>query len=94
MALADAYRWAGPWGSLRETVESAIGVADEIGDLDLVARAASAMRIGALWQSAHYGSTHPVVVAALRRCVHRAAGRLGPGNEQLDQLGVSVGVMV
>jgi DNA-binding SARP family transcriptional activator len=69
MARAEAYRWSAHWVGLRENVEAAIAVADTMDDLELVARAASAMMVGALWQSAPYGTTHPVVVAALRRCV-------------------------
>ncbi|MFN8192934.1 MAG: BTAD domain-containing putative transcriptional regulator [Nocardioidaceae bacterium] len=69
MDLAEAHRWRGDWAPLQKTTEDAIAVADEIGDVRLLARAASAMTIGALWQSAAHGQVHEGVVAALRRCL-------------------------
>ena len=67
MPLADAHRWRAAWEALHLTVQRAIAVADELGDVERLASAASAMTVGALWQSAHYGSTHDEVIAALRR---------------------------
>ena len=55
MDLADAHRWRGAWSDLLETVEQAIETADEMDDVRLLARASSAMTIGALWQSAGHG---------------------------------------
>jgi tetratricopeptide (TPR) repeat protein len=69
MDLADAHRWRGAWTPLLEAVEQAIETADELGDVRLLGRAASAMTIGALWQSAGHGETHVTVVAALRRAL-------------------------
>ena len=69
MDLADAHRWRGAWSDLLETVEQAIETADEMDDVRLLARASSAMTIGALWQSAGHGETHDTVVAALRRAL-------------------------
>ncbi|WP_162253918.1 BTAD domain-containing putative transcriptional regulator [Phycicoccus sp. Soil748] len=65
--LADARRWAGDWAGLVEAVEEAIGVADEIGDVELVGRAATMTAVGALWQSGPHGTVNEVVVSALRR---------------------------
>ena len=67
MPLADAHRWRAAWEALHLTVQRAIAVADELGDVERLASAASAMTVGALWQSAHYGATHDEVIAALRR---------------------------
>jgi ATP/maltotriose-dependent transcriptional regulator MalT len=67
MPLADAHRWRAAWDPLLVTVQRAIAVADELDDVERLASAASAMTVGALWQSAHYGTTHDDVIAALRR---------------------------
>ncbi|MFC6287248.1 BTAD domain-containing putative transcriptional regulator [Nocardioides sp. GCM10027113] len=69
MDLGEAHRWRGSWSELLEVVERAVATADEIGDVRLLARAASAMTIGALWQSASHGQVHEGVVAALRRAL-------------------------
>jgi DNA-binding SARP family transcriptional activator len=71
MELADAHRWRGDWTPLLATIEAAIGLADELDDVELLARAASAMTFGALWQSAGHGEVHGRVVDALRRCLDR-----------------------
>ena len=67
IALIDAQRWAAQWPSLIETAEQAIAVADELGDVRLLAQAATAPTIGVLWQSAPLGQVHAGVVDALRR---------------------------
>ncbi|WP_344192967.1 BTAD domain-containing putative transcriptional regulator [Pedococcus aerophilus] len=67
--LADARRWAGDWSGLVAAVEEAIGVADQIGDIELLARAATMTAVGALWQSGPHGSVNEVVVTALRRAL-------------------------
>ena len=67
MDLGDAQRWRGAWSQLLETIERAIVVADQIGDVELLARAASGMTVGALWQSPPHGEMHEAVIAALRR---------------------------
>ncbi|WP_157581671.1 AfsR/SARP family transcriptional regulator [Phycicoccus sp. Soil803] len=67
MDLADAQRWSGDWEGLVGTAEQAIAVADEIGDVVLLGRAATATSVGALWQSGPHGSVNEVVVGALRR---------------------------
>ena len=90
MDLADAHRWRGAWADLLEAVEQAIETADEMDDVRLLARASSAMTIGALWQSAGHGETHDTVVAALRRALEglptaddplRCRAMLGLANE-------------
>jgi DNA-binding SARP family transcriptional activator len=65
--VIDAYRWTGMWPELTASVERAVAVADEIGDVELLARAAISTNHGALWQSARFGEEHVGVVAALRR---------------------------
>ena len=69
MELADAHRWQGDWSTLLETVERAIEVADELDDVRRLARAASAMTTGALWQSPAPRRD------ARRRSSRRCAGR-------------------
>lgn len=69
MDLADAQRWSGDWEGLVGTAEQAIAVADEIGDVVLLGRAATATSVGALWQSGPHGSVNAVVVGALRRAL-------------------------
>src|SRR5918992_430410 len=69
MPLADAHRWRAAWDALKVTVQQAITVADELDDVERLARAASSMTVGALWQSAHHGETHDGVVRALRRAL-------------------------
>ena len=71
MELAEVHRWTGNWLSLIEAVEAAIGVADEVGDVELLARAGTGLTRGALWQSPRHGSQHVVVVDALRRALAR-----------------------
>ncbi|WP_345503013.1 BTAD domain-containing putative transcriptional regulator [Pedococcus ginsenosidimutans] len=65
--LADARRWGGDWAGLVEAVEEAIAVAEQIGDIELVGRAATMTAVGALWQSGPHGTVNQVVVSALRQ---------------------------
>lgn len=69
MDLVEASRWAGDWTSLVITAEQAMAVADRIGDVTLLARAASAGIGGGLWQTASQGAPHAGIVAALRRAL-------------------------
>jgi hypothetical protein len=46
-------------------------VADEVGDVELLARAGTGLTRGALWQSPRHGDQHLVVVDALRRALAR-----------------------
>ncbi|SES48252.1 Transcriptional regulatory protein, C terminal [Pedococcus cremeus] len=71
LQLVDAWRWLGRWNELVRTVEQAIDVAERIGDVELVSRAAISPTLGALWQSGGHGEVHEKVVAALRRCLDR-----------------------
>jgi DNA-binding SARP family transcriptional activator len=71
MQLIDAYRWTAMWPEMVRYVEAAIAVAEEIGDVELLAQAAGSTTIGALWQSAPYGEVHAGIVAALRHCLER-----------------------
>ena len=64
--LADARRWAGDWSGLVDAAEAAIAVAEGIGDVELVGRAATMTAVGALWQSGPHGTVNATVVAALR----------------------------
>ena len=69
MDLADAQRWSGDWEGLVATAEAAIGVADELADVELLGRAATVTSVGALWQSGPHGTVNAVVVEALRRAL-------------------------
>jgi DNA-binding SARP family transcriptional activator len=72
MLLVDAYRWSAMWPELVATVEQALQVArEELGDVELTARAAGATSQGALWQSAGHGEVHEDVVGALRWSLDR-----------------------
>jgi DNA-binding SARP family transcriptional activator len=71
MHLVDAYRWSAMWPELTATVEEAVAVAEELGNAELVARAAMATTQGALWQSAAHGKTNLEIVGALRRSLDR-----------------------
>ena len=69
LELCDMQRWAGNWAGLISTAEQAIVAADALGDVELLAHAASQPTIGALWQSAAHGEVHEGVVDALRRAL-------------------------
>ena len=71
MHLVDAHRWAANWTELIGSVEDAVRVAEEIGDPELVARAAIATTQGTLWQSAAPGQVHEAILAALRRSLEQ-----------------------
>jgi DNA-binding SARP family transcriptional activator len=66
MALIDARRWLAMWSDMVAGVEQAIELGREIGDVELVARAAIATNQGSLWHSAPHGEVHEGVIAALR----------------------------
>ncbi|WP_406832851.1 BTAD domain-containing putative transcriptional regulator [Pedococcus sp. KACC 23699] len=67
--LADARRWSGDWSGLVEAAEEAIAVAQEMGDVELLGRAATMTAVGALWQSGPHGTVNETVVAALRHAL-------------------------
>ena len=69
MDLVDAYRWTGRLDPLIECVQAAIAIGDELSEIELVAAAACAPTVGAIWQSAAPGQVHEQVVSALRRCL-------------------------
>lgn len=79
MQLVDAYRWTARWPELVEAEEAAVRAAQEIGDVELVSRAACSATLGALWQSAPYGEVNATVVAALRWCLERLPAEDSPG---------------
>ncbi|WP_193314477.1 BTAD domain-containing putative transcriptional regulator [Georgenia ruanii] len=67
MTLAEAHRWAGDWAGLAAASRDAAAVAEELGDVELLARAACAPTTGALWQLAEAGMVSALAVATLRR---------------------------
>ena len=70
----------------------AIAVASELDDVRLLARAASCMTAGALWQSPAHGADHPVVIDALRRALEElpddGAGAALPGDAGAGRRGL------
>ncbi|HET9859732.1 MAG TPA: BTAD domain-containing putative transcriptional regulator [Nocardioidaceae bacterium] len=79
LELAAALQWAGDWTGLGAVTHDAIRVADDIGDVELLARAAVTTTTGALWQAAAHGFVDEVIASALRR----ALDRLPPGDSPL-----------
>ncbi|GAB3441724.1 hypothetical protein GCM10027517_18070 [Phycicoccus ginsengisoli] len=75
--LAEAQRWSGDWTGLIATTEELIAVAEQLGDVQLLARAATTTAVGALWQSGPHGTVNERVVQALRDVL----GRLPDGDD-------------
>jgi DNA-binding SARP family transcriptional activator len=71
MSLIDACRWVPLWPELVAATQDAIALAEQIGDVELVAAAATAPTVGALWQSAPQGEVNSTTVEALRWCLTR-----------------------
>ncbi|WP_395692619.1 BTAD domain-containing putative transcriptional regulator [Nocardioides sp.] len=71
MSLVEAYRWAAQLPDLVATVEQAIGVGQQLGDPEAVARAAIATTEQVLWRSGPPGSVNEEVVGALRTSLDR-----------------------
>ncbi|MDR6863283.1 BTAD domain-containing putative transcriptional regulator [Phycicoccus sp. 3266] len=69
--LAEAQRWSGDWTGLIATTEELIAVAEELDDVQLLARAATTTAVGALWQSGPHGSVNEGVVRALREVLQQ-----------------------
>lgn len=69
MALAGAHLAGGDSASLLDAIQPAMRVADEIGDIELLAVAASTVAVDALWQSGGHGEAHESIIAALRRAL-------------------------
>lgn len=69
LRLAVALRWAARWDDLTTTAQEAVAIAEGLGDVVLVAEAATLTLRGALWQSARHGHVHESLVVALRRCL-------------------------
>lgn len=67
MSLATTLRLAGKWVDLRRVVHRMIELADWMGDVELLARAATLPSSGALWQAAYHGERDEPTVDALRR---------------------------
>ncbi len=69
--LAEVLRRAGRWVELRGVAHEAIELADDLADLDLLARAGTMTSTGALWQTTAHAEVDPVAVGALRRALDR-----------------------
>lgn len=69
MGLARTLRLAGKWLDLRRVVHRLIELADWIGDVELLARAAVLPSNGALWQAAAHGHVDEPTADALRRAL-------------------------
>ena len=78
MDLATAQRWAGDWAGLVATTEVAIGVARELGDVELLGEAAISTSNGALWHSGVHGTVNHVVVDALHEALRELPSEDSP----------------
>jgi hypothetical protein len=78
MALIDAHRWLARWSDLVAGVEQAIDLGHQLGEVELVARAAIAPNQGSLWHSAPHGEVHEGVLAALRESLAGLPAGDGP----------------
>ena len=78
MERIDTHRWQGEWTLLVDDAMAAIGEAERLDDVLLLADAASSTTEGALWQSPTHGDDHPVVLRALRRALEEL-----PSGEQV-----------
>ena len=79
LGLIEAYRWSARLPELVGAVERAIDAAEELGDLELAARAALSATQGGLWQSAPEGVLNERVVGTLRSALEA----LPPGDGDL-----------
>lgn len=66
LRLGDAFRWSGHFTGLSTATQQAMDTAVEMGDPELVVRAAEANVTGALWQPRDYGNVNQDVVRTLR----------------------------
>jgi DNA-binding SARP family transcriptional activator len=71
VGYADACRWSTRLIEMTEALDEAIGIADELGDPELVMGAASVAADGSVWQVRAYGVVNEDVVAAMRRALDR-----------------------
>jgi DNA-binding SARP family transcriptional activator/predicted ATPase len=79
MLLATTLQLAAKWVDLRGVVHRMIELADWLGDVDRLARAAVLPSNGALWQASEHGSVDQPTVSALRR----ALAELPPQDSEL-----------
>jgi DNA-binding SARP family transcriptional activator len=71
VGYADACRWSTRLVESLEAIDEAIGIADRLGEPELVVGAASVGVDGAIWQVRAYGAVNETVVAAMRRALDR-----------------------
>lgn len=76
--LATTVQLAGKWLDLRQVVHRMIELADWLGDVELLARAAVMPSNGALWQAADHGKVDEPTAAALRRALAELPPEDGP----------------
>jgi DNA-binding SARP family transcriptional activator len=69
MLLATTLQLAARWVDLRSVVHRMIELADWLGDVERLARAAVLPSTGALWQASAHGAVDEPTVAALRRAL-------------------------
>jgi DNA-binding SARP family transcriptional activator len=77
MLLATTLQLAAKWVDLRRVVHRMIELADWLGDVDRLARAAVLPSTGALWQASEHGAVDEPTVAALRRALDELPPRDG-----------------
>ncbi|MFT4086026.1 MAG: BTAD domain-containing putative transcriptional regulator [Gordonia sp. (in: high G+C Gram-positive bacteria)] len=79
LGLAESQRQLGDWTAATDSAGRAIALATDLGDAELLARAAVVPSWGATWYSVNHGASTPSTVVALRS----ALDRLPPGDSRL-----------
>ena len=74
VGYADACRWSTRLIEMNEALDEAIGIADVLGEPDLVVGAASIAAEGSVWQVRAYGYVNEEIVAAMRRALAQLSG--------------------
>ncbi len=87
MQRIETHRWQGDWISLLEDAQAAVTEAGRLGDVLLLADAASSTTQGAMWQTPAYGSENPGIIAALRQALEEL-----PSSEQHRRCRVMLGL--
>lgn len=74
VGYADACRWSTRLIEMNEALDEAVGIADAMGEPELVVGAASIAAEGAVWQVRAYGAVNSEVVSAMRRALAQLSG--------------------
>jgi DNA-binding SARP family transcriptional activator len=71
VGYADACRWSTRLIEMNDALDEAVGIADALGEPELVVGAASIAAEGSVWQVRAYGTVNGEVVAAMRRALEQ-----------------------